>query len=175
MNKTRFAIIALCMLFPTFTLAQLKQDTKLDVAKALVQPKPEGLLSLIGLDPARFSMNHSYSFMVGSIGGDTYNQGLYLNTMRYRFSDPLSMYLQVGFQHQPFTNQASQFNQNNNVFVSGAGVQYKPSDNFKVQFEFSQRPAGAYASPYHQRPGSKWYLDHSLFDKADEEKEKREN
>lgn len=170
MNKTRVAIIFLCMLFPALSSAQLKQDTKLDVAKALVQPRPQGLLSLIGLDPAKFSMNHSYSFVVGSAGGETYNQGLYLNTMRYRLSDPLSMYVQVGFQHQPFANQAAQFNQNNNLFVSGAGVQYKPDDNFKVQLEFSQRP-GLYAPPYYQSPDRKWYLDHSLFDEGDEEKQ----
>lgn len=174
MNRTRLALIGICLLFPALSFAQLKQDTKLNVAKSLVQPQPQGLLSLIGLDPSKFSMHHSYSFTVGSIGGETYNQGLYLNTMRYRFADPLSMYLQVGFQHQPFANQASRFNQGNNVFVSGAGVQYEPSDNFKVQLEFSQRPVGLYASPYYQSPGDKWYLDHSLFEKTDRE-EKQEN
>lgn len=169
MNKSTVALVALFLLFPIFAFAQLKQDTKLDVAKALVQPHPQSIFNLLGLDPARFSMNHSYSFAVGSVGGETYNQGLYLNTMRYQFSDPLTMYFQLGFQHQPFGNQMSQFNQQNQVFVSGAGVQYEPSDNFKVQLEFSQRPGGWYGTSYYQRPGDKWYLDHSLFDKEDEE------
>jgi hypothetical protein len=93
-----------------------------------------------------------------SAGGHTANQGLYLNTMRYQFSNPLSMYLQVGFQHQPFGNLTGNelAGQGNQVFVSGAGVRYEPSSKLRLQVEFSQVP-NTYFSPYRYNSFGSFY------------------
>jgi hypothetical protein len=70
--------------------------------------------------------------------------------MRYQLSNPLAMYLQFGFLHQPFGDLGEKnLNQGSEVFVSGAGLEYQPSENFRLQFEFSQRPSSYYPySPY---------------------------
>jgi hypothetical protein len=148
--KSITTTLILLLLFPVLAFAQLKQDAQVDMAKALTQPttKIQGLVGLLGLDPAKFSMSQSYSLSFVTGGGHTYNQGLYLNTMRYQFSNPLSMYLQLGFVHQPFGNLGEEnLKQGSDVFVSGAGLEYKPSENFKLQLEFSQQPRSYY--PYY--------------------------
>ncbi|RMD90279.1 MAG: hypothetical protein D6813_09395, partial [Calditrichaeota bacterium] len=129
------------------------QDEKVNIAKALTYPtKIKSIFSFLGFDPNRFSMNQSYSFSFTTIGGKTLGQGLYLNTMSYRLANPLTMYLQIGFVNQPFGSLREYSNFNNKLFISGAGLEYKPSENFKVQFEFSQTPGGLYYNSYHHRP-----------------------
>lgn len=165
----RSLLASLFVLFPVLIFGQMKQDTKVNMSKALTQPtKIQSIVGLLGLDPNRFSMSHSYSLSVGSFGGNSYNQGLYLNTMRYQISNPLSAFVQLGFSHQPFRQQNSQFGQQDQFFVSGAGLKYKPSENFQVQFEFSQRP-NSYYSPYNYYNQNRFNRTNSLFEKTENE------
>ncbi|MCG8607112.1 hypothetical protein MJD09_19275 [bacterium] len=142
MARSKLILITICvMLLPAVLTAQLKEDTQTDFSKVLVKPNKMGsLVGLLGLDPNRFSMNHSYTFSVGSFGGESFSQGLYLNTMRYQLSNPITMYLQLGFQHQPLGSLGQSNPNQNQVFLSGAGFQYEPSDNFQLRLEFSQTP-----------------------------------
>jgi hypothetical protein len=146
------AVILITLIFPSLIFAQLKKQEKVDMAKALTYPtKLQSIVGLIGLDPNKFSMSHSYSLSFASLGGNSFSQGLYLNTMKYQLSNPITMYLQIGFLNQPFGGfgQTSAFE--NKLFVSGAGFEFKPSDNFKVQFEYSQRPGAMYSPYYYNR------------------------
>ena len=148
MNKKNLTGLIVCLfLLPTLAFGQLKQDGKINMVQALT--KPQTLVGLIGLDPNKFSMSHSYSLSFTSFGGQSYNQGLYLNTMMYQLSNPIKMYFQFGVQHQPFGQ--NEFQSQSQAFVSGAGFEYKPSDNFKIQLEFSQQPNSFY-SPYYNSP-----------------------
>src|SRR4030042_3511774 len=63
--------------------------------------KPSGFLNAL-LDPGKFSMEQSYSVAFASSGARSMNQGLYLNTMKYKFSDPLFAQVRIGYLHQPF-------------------------------------------------------------------------
>ncbi len=139
------SVFLIALFIPAFAFAQLKQDTKVNMAQALTQPtKIHSIFSSIGLDPTKFSMSQSYSLSFMSFGGQSINQGLYLNTMQYQFSNPLSVYLQIGYQHQPFGSLGQQNLNNNRLFISRAGLEFKPSDNFKMQFEFEQSPNSYY-------------------------------
>ena len=141
MKRRNLLPILLLLVVPSLVLSQKKENTKLDMAHALTQPtKIQSIVGLLGLDPMRFSMSHSYSLSFSSFGGNAYHQGLYLNTMNYEVSDKLSTYLQVGVRHHPFAGRDSQFNGQNQIFLSGAGLQYQPAENLSVQFEFSQQP-----------------------------------
>lgn len=168
MKRMNPSLILLLILLPTLVFAQLKQDAKVDMAKALTQPttRIQGIVGLLGLDPTKFSMSQSYSLSFVTGGGHSYNQGLYLNTMRYQFSDPLSMYLQLGFVHQPFGSLGEKnFQQQSEVFVSGAGLEYKPSENVKLQFEFSQQPRSYY--PYYRYNSYRFYERSDPFEKEE--------
>lgn len=146
----KIAVLAIVCVFisPTLLAAQVKKQETLNMAQALTKSAaPGSVLGFLGFNPNRFSMSHSYTLSFANIGGRSFSQGLYLNTMSYQFSNPLTMYLQLGVAHQPFGNLGNEFDPENQVFVSGAGLEYKPSENFKFQVEFSQTP-GAYYSPY---------------------------
>ena len=147
--KLLLRITIFFMLVPAIGSAQLR-DQKVDMAQSLKPSKVDDIVSLLGLKPEKFSMSHSYSVAFSSIGGRAYNSGLYLNTMRYNVSDPLTLYFQLGIQHQPFGNQIGDPSMNNQVFVSGAGVNFQPNDKFSLQLEFSQSPSSAYwhSSPF---------------------------
>jgi hypothetical protein len=143
------ALISCAFLVPNLCLAQYKTDKKVNMAQALTQPKLTGLLDVIGFNPNKFRMTQSYTLSVGSFGGNSYHQGLYLNTMSYQFSNALTTYLQLGVAHQPLGSMLhNDFGESGTkAFVSGAGLEYRPSDKVSLQVEFSQVPNSVY-SPY---------------------------
>lgn len=61
----------------------------------------EGTSGFSLLDPARFSMAHSYSTSFTAGGGGTLSSGLLLSTLNYRILDPLQLSMDVGF-YSPF-------------------------------------------------------------------------
>ncbi|MFQ5824160.1 MAG: hypothetical protein ACE5JB_08915 [bacterium] len=167
MSYKKLIISILCLLlFPVFVFGQIKKEEKLDMAQALTKPtKLQTIVSLIGLDPNRFTMSHSYSLSFTSFGGRSFSQGLYLNTMKYQLSNPITMYLQIGFLNQPFGGYGQKSPFNNKLFLSGAGFEFKPSDSFKLQFEYSQTPSTIYSPYYHNR----FYHNRSWREKEEDE------
>ena len=157
--KTRKIIaIFVLILIPCSVFAQFKtQNSAPDIQEQLrsTPTKGEGLVSLIGLDPAKFSMSQSYSLSYFSLGGHGITQGLYLNTMSYRFSDPLQFSVQFGLAHQPFggmgQNQAL-LNNSNSAFISAAQLTYRPFKNMLLQLEYNSWPR----SRYNYSPASWW-------------------
>jgi hypothetical protein len=151
MAYKKLTVSILCiLLLPSLGFSQLKKEEKVDIAKALTYPtKIQSIVGLIGLDPTKFSMSQSYSLSFNSVGGNSFSQGLYLNTMKYQLSNPITMYLQIGFLNQPLGRVGLKSPYDNKLFVSGAGFEYKPSETFKLQFEFSQTPGTLYNSSYY--------------------------
>jgi hypothetical protein len=97
---------------------------------------------LIGLlDPSRFEMTHRYSMSFFSGGGGMVNQGLYLNTMRYRFTDSLFAQVQIGFLHRPFGDAGNSGGSAGALFLRSATLLYKPTDKIHLRFEVESGPA----------------------------------
>ncbi len=114
--------------------------------------KPKGFLDSL-LDPSRFSMSHSYSMSFSSMGGQSFNQGLYLNTMNFRFSDPLTMQLRIGYAHQPLGGgMGLNGGDNGQLFLQRAMIQYKPSENTTFTLDFQSLPSSmVYPYSYYSR------------------------
>ncbi len=102
--------------------------------------KPEGFLKYL-INPAKFEMQQSYSLSFTSVGGRGYNQGLYLNTMNYRFSDPLLMQVRIGYLHQPLGGNQLMSDQNGKVFLQKAMLQYKPTENMSIILDYESIPS----------------------------------
>ena len=124
----------------------------LSVKSSLIKPtelvqKPEGFLNNL-IDPEKFEMSHSYSLSYLSSWNRNTNVGLYLNTMTYRFSDPLVMQLRIGYMHQPFggtnTGLASR---EGSVFLQGAHLLYRPMKNMMISIDYESYPSMLF-SPY---------------------------
>ena len=94
-----------------------------------------------------------------SMGKQGVTQGLYLNTMSYQFSIPLTVSLQVGMAHNPFGGMGQNGTASilqNGMFVSGAQLKYKPTENTTIQFDFRNTPYSHTYPGYYMmsRPGA---------------------
>jgi hypothetical protein len=148
MVKKTSVIFLLGVLIPVLALAQLRtQPNPVFKASDLLQ-KPGGIFGKL-LDPSKFHMSQSYSISFLSYGNQAVNQGLYLNTMSYRFSDPLLAQVQIGYFHQPLGKWGNSGASNGTLFVRSASLQYQPSDRFKVQFDYESIPSSM-VDPYYR-------------------------
>ncbi len=145
----------LLILLPVFASAQLKsQESGLDISKILRYGiNPIGIFSGSFLNPDKFHMSQSYSYTMSSFGGASIGQAMYLNTMSYQISNPLSVSLQWGYLMNQTSggDKAMGFNSglpfNNGLFISGAQLKYNPSPNTEFKIEFRQLPY----NPYYRR------------------------
>lgn len=138
-------IILMCVLLPLIVGAQFKSQ-KSAVFKPLdLIYQPTGLFSGL-LDPSKFHMSQSYSLSFLSYGKAMLNQGLYLNTLSYRFSNPLWMQVQIGYLHLPFGQGSAGMSSNGKLFLHRASVVYTPSEKFTAVFEYQSMPV--LFSPY---------------------------
>jgi hypothetical protein len=159
-SKNFFAVLVLAMALPALAFGQMKEQSKpISFSQLLTHglAAPKGLAGLLGLNPHRFSVQHSYSLSYLSAGGNGYSQGLYLNTMSYQVSDPLSVSLQWGMMNQPLGAFGAAPLYQNGFFFSGANLEYKPSDKFSVGLQISSQPRSNYYSPYYYRLGNSYY------------------
>lgn len=89
--------------------------------------------------PERFSMQQSYSIsaMSGSMGSAS--SGLYLNTVGYKISDPLFLFVDVGI-HTPLHSSIQGVNgaagaAGSSLVIPRVGLEYKPTDRLSVNLE----------------------------------------
>jgi hypothetical protein len=150
-NKNFVMFIFALVLLPVLAFGQLKEQLEPQSFSQLLT-QPQGLLGLIGLDPNRFSMQHSYSLSYMSLGGHGFSQGVYLNTMSYRFSDPLQVSLQWGVLNQPLSGLGVPSLYQNGVFLSGASVEYKPSRNLSIGVQYNRAPGNLWDARYRGYP-----------------------
>ncbi len=145
------------LMIPSFLEAQLKDDSyEYTPLKGL--QKTRGFLDHL-IKPENFSMSQSYTLSFFNIGGSSISQGLYLNTMNYKVSDPLMMQVRFGYFHHPFGTGGFYSNQesNNQFFIQRAMLNYKPSKNISFTIDFQQIPQ-TMISPYgyYSRYGSRY-------------------
>jgi len=153
----RFIIFLIFFVVPLCSFGQFKTQVKpMDFSDRL---KADQQNYLLGIDMSRFFMSHSYSMSYMSMGGQGFTQGLYLNTMSYQFTIPLTVSLQLGMAHNPFQGNKTANILQNGFFLSGAQVRYKPSKNTTIQLDFRQMPYQNYPGYYRMStmsPGMDW-------------------
>lgn len=143
----RALFIAICVLGPVLAFGQYRGEAKSSVFRpSELFRRPSGILDGV-IDPSRFKMTQSYSLSFFSGGSRSFNQGLYLNTMQYQLSDPLTAVLQVGYLHQPLGGAGLTGSSAGRFFISGASLEYKPSNGTRLFFDYQQTPAAS-ISPF---------------------------
>ena len=127
---------------PCSVMGQLKsQDKPVEISEEIIRPSQNSFMGLSIFDPSKFNMTHSLSMSFFSVGGKGVSQQLYLNTMTYQIANPL---FQNGF------------------FLSGAELQYKPSDKLEMRVQFSSMPNYMYNNYWYNnsyRPYQNWFWD----------------
>ena len=111
------------------------------------------------LDRNRFSMQQSYSLSYASGGAGSMSSGLYLNTLNYKLSNPLTLSVDLGF-YTPISSTIPGARQNtlmsqgtgSSFVLPRVGLEYRPNDRFVMNLDLvnMQDAYKAYGSPYAQ-------------------------
>ena len=95
-------------------------------------------------NPNKLTMNHSFSFMSGfSSNNQGFYQSVYTNHLNYRFNSKLDFKLDLNFVNYGSTTFQKDFkiegnNDNTSRILPSFQLNYKPSENTKITFEFRQ-------------------------------------
>lgn len=148
MNRISALLIILTLTLSAF--GQFRDNYSPSSQSFFRQPVTGGLFNGL-IDQSRMSMSQSYSLSYASSGSDGFMQGFYLNNIRYRLSNPLTLDMQLGFMHTPYnTYQGNGLNSFNAEFIGGVNLTYKPSNNVSFSLGVARMPY--YYSPYSYNP-----------------------
>ncbi len=96
------------------------------------------------INPNQIKMNHSLSFMSGaSSSGQGFYQSTYTNHLKFDLRDNLKFNVDLSFVNLGSMSHDNDWkfssnNDNHNVVVPAFSLEYKPSDNTKIYFEYRQ-------------------------------------
>lgn len=148
MKKYVFFCLFILLLSPSAFTQEVEPESNVFKISSLSQ-KPKGIFDFL-FNSSNFSMSHSYSVSFFSLGNQSMNQGLYLNTMNYRISNPLTAQVRVGFMHEPFGGQGLMGGKSGKLFLQRAMIKYQPSEKTVFTIDFQRYPSPA-ISPYYSR------------------------
>jgi hypothetical protein len=92
-------------------------------------------------DLDRLEMRHSVSMTYGMTGDHGLGTSMYVNSLRYRISEPLSVRADVGMMLSTFGSAAGYMrNDLSGIFLKRASVDYAPSKDFRLSLQFRNEP-----------------------------------
>jgi hypothetical protein len=159
--KKSIGVVAVCFLVIASTggaRAQLKSqlDRESQAPSGVIVQEPTSLF-FGWFDPSKFSMRHSFEVSYMSMGGQGLSLSTYTNSMMYRFADNLDAQADISMSYSP-SNSFSTFGTKgkdfSGIYLSRAEVNYRPWENFSMQFQYRQLPYGSY---YYSPFTSPWY------------------
>lgn len=154
MKKNLILFAILFSLIPVMAFAQLKsQDKAIEIKQEIIRPVQDKFFGLGIFDPSKFSMSHSFSMSYFALGGKGISQNVYLNTMTYQIASPLLLKVQWGIQNFPHNTLAKSHPAfQSGFFLSGAELQYKPSDKFEMRLQVNSMPNYMYNRTWYDNP-----------------------
>ncbi len=100
-----------------------------------------GLQSIGLFNPSRMTFSHSISSSYISSGGEGVMRNMFMETIGYRISQPLTLTMNIGYLQQPY----STFNQNSALssgrFMGSAALTWRPRDNMFLHLEVGNIPS----------------------------------
>lgn len=155
--------IFLIILFTSVLIfGQFKGDDNvpLDIRSGLLNENPMSSLFTF-IDPAKFSINHSFGLSYSSFGDNGMALGVYTNNIAYEFNDKLNIEISASLVNSPYNTLGDSFtNSINGIYLDRARINYRPTEDFNISLQFSNSPFG-YNSRYGRRGFSSfsnyWY------------------
>jgi len=139
--------IFLCLMVLSVSLqsqTELARTETKSSAEAIGSSRIENRFSL--LDLSRLEMSHSYSISYFSMGGRGMTIGMYVNSIRYQISNPLTLNLSLAWVHQPgnFLLRDRGTATDYGRILPSFSLEYRPSDNFFLEIGYHSIPAYLY-------------------------------
>lgn len=100
------------------------------------------------LDPSRLHISNSYSLSYFSGGGQSQSVGLYMSTVDYQLSRPLSLRVGIGYLHQPLGFLNSNTSTVGNEILPNVRLDYRPSESFHFMVDYRTIPSSDYYGGY---------------------------
>lgn len=153
--KLRSVIVLAVSVCGIFSSAQSQERAENTIATSfngapragdLLAPAAKAGFSL--LDPSRFHISHSYSLSYYSGGGRSGSVGLYMSTLEYQLSRPLSLRVGLGYLHQPLGFLNSNASPVGNEILPSFRLDFRPSDDFHFIVDYMTVPTSAYGTGY---------------------------
>lgn len=112
------------------------------------------------------TMSHSYTMTFSSVGGQYQNLNMYINTMRFYFTEDLTGRIDLAIMHSPFGG-SKRFglgaDQGVEFLVRNAELNYEISDNAHIKIRYQQVPNSYYGYYGRYRRGFGRYSTFSPF------------
>lgn len=154
----------------SLSFAQLREDVghSSELTGPVVKQDPSEGANLGNL--FNMQMDHSYSMMFSSFGGQMQNMNAYTNTMRFFFSEKLTGRVDLSLLHSPFGNSFMSNNSNNGMdtqfILRNAELNYQINDKSNISIQVQQVPGYYGMNPwgmYGARASSPFYSRHNIF------------
>ncbi len=158
-NRNLIIIVAFLALF-SYALAQVEDTRSTENFTNYLRSGDQIGLGIQGIslfDPSRMTFSHSLSSSYMASGSNGVMQNLFMETIGYRISDPLSLTVNMGYLNQPYsTFQQSPGFQSSGAFIGSAALTWRPRQNMFLHLEVGNIPTyGGYGSnpfgPYRSR------------------------
>lgn len=134
----------------SFSTAQFKQKAgeQPRVSDSFIQPQSAGDW-LNFFNPNNFQMRHSFSASYSAFGGQGIALQRYTNTMVYQFHPNLDARVDFSLQNSPYSTFEYRLqNQFSKAFVSRAELNYRPTDNLRIQLQYRELPLSYFGYGY---------------------------
>lgn len=135
-------IFLIAFIVPVLTFAQFKNEssTKINLLSGIINNNPSSFLTSF-INPENFSMKHFISMSYSSFAGQGIAMGVYTNNMAYKISDKMNIEADVSIVNSPYSTRGNNFSkQINGIYLSRAQINYQPSDNFFITFQYNSLP-----------------------------------
>ena len=150
MKKLNFLIFLILALSISLSAQSLRQSDLGSSGDAIGESRMDNKFSLFDL--SRFEMHHSYSISYFSSGGQGTTIGMYINSIRYRISNPLTLNVSLAWMHQPgnlLARDRGTPTDYGSIYPSFS-LEYRPSSSFLLQVEYRSVPAYPYSNGYYR-------------------------
>ncbi len=146
--------LIILLIISSLTYGQFKEelDKKVDIRGGITNYNPSSML-LGFIKPENFSMSHSFSMSYTASGQYGMALGVYTNSMAYKFNDQLNLQVDASVVNSPYSSLGTQHSDAiNGIYLSRAQINYQPSEDFFITFQYRNLPGGYYSPYYNRRP-----------------------
>jgi hypothetical protein len=157
MKIAKITLIVVCMLcVSVFAQSSLERKDLGTSGDAIGESRIDNKFSLFDLSRLEMRQSYSVSYFSGNGSGQTI--GMYMNSIRYRISNPLTISIDLLWMHEPgqlFSQNKSTPTDYGSIFPSFR-LEYRPSDKFYLEVGYQRVPSYMYYDQARSYPGGYW-------------------
>lgn len=145
-------LILVLVVFATTLNAQFKdQPSNYDIKSGIIKNYSSSLFKFFNSD--NFRMNHTFDISYQTFGAaGSLALTTYTNSMFFKINDQLNIQADISLVNSPYNSFGKEFsNKINGLYLSRAQINYKPSENMSIMFQYRNIPSYYYPYGYYSQ------------------------